>query len=135
MSDTPPPDGPSGSPGDPGSPPTPAWPSPRRPAGNRRIVAAISTAGPAMPAPPAARIPIAKTRPAVVVMNGVRIVPSATSMIPASSTRPVPILSAIAPANGWVSPHQSWPNANARLMLATPRPVDVLSGLRNSPIV
>src|SRR5215208_6107374 len=38
------------------------------------------------------------------------------------------------PANGCVSPHHNWPNANARLMLARPRPVDVFSVLRNSPI-
>jgi len=43
-------------------------------------------------------------------------------------------LSAIAPANGCVRPQNSWPNANARLMLPSPSPVAVLSGPRNKPI-
>jgi hypothetical protein len=42
--------------------------SPRRSGGIRRLVAAISTEGPAMPAPPAARMPSAKIRPQVLVM-------------------------------------------------------------------
>ena len=41
---------------------------PRFSAGISRVVAAISTDGPAMPAPPAASTPIAKISPAVVVM-------------------------------------------------------------------
>jgi hypothetical protein len=99
---------------------------PRLSAGTRRVVAAISTEGPAMPAPPAASTPIASTSPAVVVMNGISAVPSATSSTPTTSTRPAPTRSATMPANGCVSPHQSWPKAKARLMLASPRPVLVL---------
>src|SRR4029079_9373467 len=62
-------------------------------------------------------------------------VPRATSDAPRKSTRPAPTLSATAPAKGCVRPHHSWPKAKARLMLPTPRPVAVLSGLRNSPVV
>ena len=108
---------------------------PRFSAGISRVVAAISTAGPAMPAPPADNTPIARIKPAVVVMYGVMKVPSATSSAPANSTLPAPTLSAMAPANGWVRPHQSWPKAKARLMLPRPRPVAVLSGERNRPMV
>ena len=81
--------------------------TPRRSVGISRAVAAISTEGPAMPAPPAASTPMAKMRPQVVVMNGVRNVPSATSSTPTNSTRPAPTRSATAPAKGCVSPHQS----------------------------
>ena len=62
-------------------------------------------------------------------------VPAATSSTPMKSTRPAPILSAMTPANGCVSPHHNCPNAKARLMLARPRPVAVFSGDRNSPMV
>ena len=41
---------------------------PRRSGGIKRVVAAISTDGPAMPAPPADSTPIAKISPPVVVM-------------------------------------------------------------------
>ncbi len=41
---------------------------PRRSGAIRRAVADISTAGPAMPAPPAASTPMAKIKPAVLVM-------------------------------------------------------------------
>jgi hypothetical protein len=109
--------------------------SPRCAGVTRRAVAPISTEGPAIPAPPAASTPIAKIRPAVVVMKGVMMVPSATSSTPMKITRPVPMRSATAPAKGCVSPHQSWPKAKARLMLATPSPVEVLSADRNRPIV
>ena len=74
-----------------------------------------------MPAPPADSTPMARIKPAVVVISGVMKVPSATSSTPTNSTRPAPTLSAIAPANGCVSPHQSCPKANARLMLAQPQ--------------
>src|SRR3989344_2647205 len=80
--------------------------SPRLLAGTSRAVAAISTDGPAMPAPPAASTPIAKISPAVVVMYGVMKVPSATSATPSRITRPVPMRSATAPANGCVSPQR-----------------------------
>ena len=103
--------------------------------GIRRIVAAISTAGPAMPAPPADNTPMAKIKPAVLLIQGVMKVPNATSSTPASNTRPVPTFSANAPANGCVSPHHNWPNANARLMLPRPRPVEVLRALRNRPML
>src|SRR3989344_446870 len=109
--------------------------SPRLLAGTSRAVAAISTDGPAMPAPPAASTPIAKISPAVVVMYGVMKVPSATSATPSRITRPVPMRSATAPANGCVSPHHSWPNAKARLMLPMPNAVEVLSADRNRPMV
>jgi len=109
--------------------------SPRFSGATSRVVAAISTDGPAIPAPPAASTPIAKINPAVVVISGVMKVPSATSSTPIRITRPVPIRSATAPAKGCVSPHHSWPNANARLMLPMPSPVEVLSALKNSPIV
>ena len=108
---------------------------PRRAGGIRRAVADISTAGPAMPAPPAASTPMARISPAVLVMYGVMIVPAATSSTPSSSTRPAPTRSATAPAKGCVSPHQSWPKAKARLMLPTPSPVAVLSEPRKRPIV
>ena len=62
-------------------------------------------------------------------------VPNAISSVPMKSTRPAPILSAMAPANGCVSPHHNCPNAKARLMLARPRPVAVLSGDRNRLMV
>lgn len=88
-----------------------------------------------MPAPPAASTPIAKISPAVLVMNGVMNVPSATRETPINSTRAVPIRSAIAPANGCVRPHQSCPNANATLIEPSPKPVVVFSGDRNRPIV
>ena len=68
-------------------------------------------------------------------MNGVMKVPMATSSTPVSSTRPVPTLSAIAPAKGCVSPHHSWPKAKARLICPRPRPVAVFSEPRNRPIV
>ena len=58
---------------------------PRRSAGISLAVAAISTDGPAMPAPPAASTPMAKMRPHVVVMSGVRNVPSANSSTPTNS--------------------------------------------------
>ena len=108
---------------------------PRWVAGTMRVVAAISTDGPAMPAPPAASTPMEKISSAVLVISGVMKVPSATSTTPVTSTRPVPTRSAIAPANGWVNPHQSWPKANARLMLPTPRPVAVFIGLMKRPMV
>src|SRR3954468_11390847 len=38
------------------------------------------------------------------------------------------------PATGWVSPHQSWPTPNARLMLAKPSPVVELMTPRKRPI-
>jgi hypothetical protein len=41
---------------------------PRRSGGTSRVVAAISTAGPAMPAPPADSTPMARIRPQVLVM-------------------------------------------------------------------
>ena len=106
---------------------------PRHSGAISRVVAAISTAGPAMPAPPADSMPMAKISPAVLVISGVSTVPSATSEAPTSSTRPAPTLSAMAPANGYVRPQNSWPKANARLMLhsPSPRPVAVLSGPRN----
>ena len=109
--------------------------SPLLPGGSSRVVAAISTAGPAMPAPPADSTPIAKISPTVLVISGVMKVPSATSSTPASSTRPAPMRSATAPANGWVRPQNSWPKANARLMLPSPSPVEVLIGERNRPMV
>ena len=62
-------------------------------------------------------------------------VPSATSSTPASSTRPAPMRSATAPANGCVRPQNSWPKAKARLMLPRPSPVEVLIGERNRPMV
>ena len=65
--------------------------NPRRSGGTSRVVAAISTAGPAMPAPPAASTPIAKISPAVLVMNGISAVPIATSIKPTTNTRPGPI--------------------------------------------
>ena len=108
---------------------------PRLSAGSMRVVAAISTEGPAMPAPPAASTPIANTSPAVLVISGVRMVPSATRLTPINSTRPAPTRSANAPAKGCVSPHQSWPKAKARLMLAMPRPVAELTSDRKRPIV
>ena len=98
-------------------------------------MAAISTDGPAMPAPPAASTPMAKISPAVLVMSGVMKVPSATSSTPSNSTRPAPTWSAIAPANGCVSPHHSWPKAKARLMLPMPSPVDGVQRPRNRPMV
>jgi len=98
-------------------------------------VAAINTDGPAMPAPPAASTPMEKIRPAVVVIHGVMTVPAAINSMPTISTRPAPILSATAPANGCVRPHHNCPNANARLMLPIPRPVALFNGLRKSPIV
>ena len=107
---------------------------PRRSAGISRVVAAINTAGPAMPAPPADSTPMARISPRVLVISGVITVPSATRAAPISNTRPAPSLSAMAPANGWVRPQNSWPKANARLMLPSPSPVAVLSGPRNSPI-
>ena len=70
-------------------------------------MAAISTARPAMPAPPAESTPIAKINPAVLVMYGISAVPSATSSTPVTSTRPAPMRSATMPANGCVRPHQS----------------------------
>ena len=88
-----------------------------------------------MPAPPAASTPTAKMRPAVLVMNGVITVPSATSSVPANSTRPAPTRSAMAPAKGCVRPHQSWPKAKASPMLPRPRPVAVFSGDTNRPMV
>jgi hypothetical protein len=72
--------------------------------------------------------------PPVLVIQGVRKVPRATSSMPANNTLPAPTRSAIAPANGWVRPHHNWPKANARLMLARPSPVAVFRGLRNSAI-
>ncbi len=62
-------------------------------------------------------------------------VPSATISTPTKSTRPAPILSAMAPAMGCVRPHHSWPKAKARLMLPMPRPVAVFSGLTNNPML
>ena len=46
-----------------------------------------------------------------------------------------PYLSAIAPKMGWEAPHISWATAMAKLMVATPRPVEVLMGDRNRPVV
>ena len=99
---------------------------PRFSGGMSRVVAAISTDGPAMPAPPAARMPMAKISPTVVVMCGISAVPTATISTPATMALPAPTRSASMPANGWVSPHHNCPKANARLMLARPRPVWVL---------
>ena len=78
---------------------------------------------------------MAKISPAVVVMNGVMKVPNATSDTPSSNTRPAPTRSAKAPANGCVSPHHNCPNAKARLIPPTPKPVAVFSELRNKPMV
>ena len=58
---------------------------PRLAGGASRAVAAISTDGPAKPAPPAASTPIAKIRPKVVVISGTSAVPSATSSRPKRS--------------------------------------------------
>src|SRR5467141_568195 len=51
-----------------------------------------------------------------------------TSTAPVAMTRPVPYLSATAPAIGCVMPHMSCAQANARLIAAMPRPVAELSG-------
>ena len=103
--------------------------------GIMRAAAEISTAGPATPAPPAASTAMEKIRPAVVVMKGVMNVPTATSSMPTSSTLPGPPLSATAPAKGCASPQKIWPKAKARLICARPKPVAVLMGLKNSPMV
>jgi hypothetical protein len=63
---------------------------PRRAGGVNRAAADSSTEGPANPAPPAARTPIAKTRPSVVVINGTSAVPTPTSTSPTRRTRPAP---------------------------------------------
>ncbi len=63
---------------------------PRRSGGVSRAVAESSTDGPAKPAPPAARTPIAITRPSVVVISGTSAVPTQTSTSPARTTRPAP---------------------------------------------
>ena len=87
-----------------------------------------------MPAPPAESTPMARISPAVLVMNGTSAVPTATSSTPTTSTRPAPMRSATIPASGCVRPHHSWPKAKARLMLAMPSPVWVLSAPRKRPI-
>ncbi len=62
-------------------------------------------------------------------MNGIIAVPVAAGSTPATITR-----SATMPANGCVRPHHSCPNAKARLMPPSPRPVCVFKVLRNNPI-
>ena len=85
-----------------------------------------------MPPPPAATTPISSTSIQVLVACGVSTVPSITSTAPMAMTRPVPYLSATAPATGCVMPHMSCAQANARLIDAMPRPVAELSGPMNS---
>src|SRR5438094_1051511 len=101
---------------------------PRFSGGTARATADISTPRPAMPPPPAAITPMRSTSIQVVLACGVSTVPSITSTAPVATTRPVPYLSAIAPAIGCVMPHMSCATANARLIDAMPRPVAELSG-------
>jgi hypothetical protein len=109
--------------------------SPLLPGGSKRVVAAISTAGPAMPAPPADSTPIAKISPTVLVISGVMKVPKATSSTPASSTAPRADAVGHGAGEGLRQPPEQLPKANARLMLPRPSPVEVLIGDRNRPMV
>ncbi len=63
---------------------------PRFSGGARRAVAESSTDGPAKPAPPAARTPMATIRPKVVVISGTSAVPRQTRSRPKRRTRPAP---------------------------------------------
>src|SRR6266850_524783 len=105
---------------------------PRFSGGSARATADISTPSPAMPPPPAATTPIRRTSIQVLVAYGVSTVPSMTSTAPVAITRPVPYLSATAPAIGCVMPHMSCAQAKARLMAAMPKPVAELIGPMNS---
>src|SRR3954466_5234344 len=96
---------------------------PRFSGGSTRATDDMSTPRPAMPLPPADTTPMSTINIQAVVAYGVSTVPSMTSRPPMAMTRPVPYLSANAPATGCVTPHMSCAQANARLIDAMPRPV------------
>ena len=101
---------------------------PRFSGGSARATEDMSTPRPAMPLPPAETMPMRRISVQVVLAYGVSTVPSITSTPPMAMTRPVPYLSANAPAIGCVMPHMSCAQANARLMAAMPSPVAELIG-------
>ncbi len=68
-------------------------------------------------------------------MKGVSAVPAASISAPRMMTRIEPYLSATAPKIGCATPHMNWPTASAKLIDAMPRPVAVLIGDRNRPMV
>ena len=79
----------------------------RRAGGSSAFRAAISTDGPANPAPPAVSTPIASTSAHVECANGVSHVPSAIIAAPATSTGALPYRVTSTPATGCVTPHIS----------------------------
>ena len=107
---------------------------PRASAGMRCAAAPISTEKLAAPDPIADISPIVTTRPRPESMKGVIALPSASSTSAPTSTGPAPWRSATAPATGWIAPQANCATAMARLMVAMPRPVALLSGLTKRPI-
>src|SRR4051812_16082047 len=106
--------------------------SPRFSGGRARATEDISTPSPAMPLPPAEMMPMKRISIQVVLAYGVSTVPSMTNTPPMATIRPVPYLSAKAPATGCVIPHMSCAHAKARLIEAIPKPVAELIGPMNS---
>ena len=84
--------------------------------GTSLLTADIITGSPAIPEPPADKIPIEITSIKGVVENGIRKHPSADIIIPRNSVLPEPYLSEIAPPNGITAPLTSCPIANAKLI-------------------
>ena len=66
-------------------------------------------------------------------VNGSTAPEAAPSMSPARMMRAAPKRSASMPQKGCARPQVSWLTATAKLRVATPRPVDELSGERKSP--
>ena len=80
------------------------------------LTADITTGKPAIPAPPAERIPTDKARVSGVSEIGIKNNPSADKVIPIKSVFPDPNLSDIAPPTGPIAPLTSWPSAKAKLI-------------------
>ncbi len=74
-------------------------------------------------------------RPHCESTNGVSAVPPASKKAPSTMTLAEPHLSATAPNTGWAAPQTNWPMAMAKLIEAIPRPVEVLIGDMNKPVV
>ena len=99
----------------------------------RCAAAPISTEKLPAPAPTATSRPCVKIRPQLEPHSGVSAMPSAITTMPPSSTGRAPQRSAAAPASGWIAPQLNCAMAKAKLMVAMPRPVEVLIGPRNRP--
>jgi hypothetical protein len=77
--------------------------------------------------------PAPTSRTAGEVECAIRARPAAYMRAPTQSTRMVPKRSAIAPANGWPSPHSRFCKASASASTSRPQPLARDSGVRKRP--